>query len=254
MFVKQLVQRAGRQGVLDARPRHHRQRVFLSKALEDSWQDHSPHLPVVSPLSLAVLIFYCDLSPGQGSPLEFIVPRDRVAGPGPKPPEAAGVKSPGGERSGKGRPRAGQVWSEKTNASEPPMRCRKRRDVTETRLQSLAWDPAETGPAYGLGGDRHKGGVISVLALAGNVGSWSPRCQGKATRGRPLRATLPRRGTGSDQPIVALKPGNAGGAKGLNGSALWDGSTRKGRNSCWKRGRVCCLPPRLSINPQGEES
>jgi hypothetical protein len=75
----------------------------------------------------------------------------------------------------KGRPRAGQVWSEKTNASEPLMRCRKRRDVTETRLQSLAWDPAETGPAYGLGGDRHKGGVISVLALAGNVGSWRPR-------------------------------------------------------------------------------
>src|SRR5262245_6980099 len=99
------------------------------------------------------------------------------------------------------------------------MRCRKRRNVTETRLQSLAWDPAETGPAYGLGGDRHKGGVISVLALTGNVGSWSPRCQGKATRGRPPRAILPRRGTGSDQPIVALMPGNAGGAKGLNGSA-----------------------------------
>src|SRR5215213_9174809 len=48
------------------------------------------------------------------------------------------------------------------------MRCRKRRDVTETRLQSLAWDPAEARPAYGLGGDRHKGGVISVRALAGN--------------------------------------------------------------------------------------
>ena len=29
------------------------------------------------------------------------------------------------------------MWAEKTNASEPPMRCRKRRDVTETRLQSL---------------------------------------------------------------------------------------------------------------------
>src|SRR5262245_52292412 len=99
------------------------------------------------------------------------------------------------------------------------MRCRKHRDVTETRLQSLAWDPAEAKPAYGLGGDRHKGGVISVRALTGNVGSWSPRWQGKATRGRPLRATVPRRGTGSDQPIVASKPGNAGGAKGLNGSA-----------------------------------
>src|SRR3954463_14321448 len=79
MFVKQLVQRAGRQGVLDARPRHHRQRFFLSKALEDSWQDHSPHLPVVSPLSLAVLIFYGDLSPGQGATLEVIPLRSRTA-------------------------------------------------------------------------------------------------------------------------------------------------------------------------------
>src|SRR3954447_2260033 len=139
------------------------------------------------------------------------------------------------------------------------MRCRKRRDVTETRLQSLAWDPAETRPAYGLGGDRHKGGVISVRALAGNVGSWRPRWQGKAARGRPPRATVPRRGAGSDQPIVALKPGNAGGAKGLNGPAegreqpargglpagsgvvregfgRGGGSTRKGRNLCQRRG------------------
>src|SRR5262249_16215865 len=102
------------------------------------------------------------------------------------------------------------------------------RDVTETRLQSLAWDPAETGPAYGLGGDRHKGGVISALALAGNVGPWRPRCQGKATRGRPPRAIVPRRGTGSDQPIVPFKPGNAGGAKGLNDGAEGMGQPERG--------------------------
>ena len=59
------------------------------------------------------------------------------------------------------------------------MRCRKRRNVTETRLQSLAWDPAEARPAYGLGGDRHKGGVISGGVPLGlptygflNGGSW----------------------------------------------------------------------------------
>ena len=137
-------------------------------------------------------------------------------------------QKPGGERSGKGRPRAGQVWAEKMNASEPPKRCRKRRDVTQTRLQSLAWDPAETRPAYGLGGDRHKGGMISVRALTGNVGSWRPRCQGKAARGRPPRATVPRRGTGSDRPIVALKPGNAGGAKGSNDSAEGMGQPARG--------------------------
>jgi hypothetical protein len=83
------------------------------------------------------------------------------------------------------------VWAEKTNVSEPPMRCRKRRNVTETRLQSLAWDPAEARPAYGLGGDRHKGGVISVRALAGNVGSWrhdvKGKPQGEAPQGRPYQ-------------------------------------------------------------------
>ena len=68
-----------------------------------------------------------------------------------------------------------QVRVEKANESEPMVKRRKRRDVIETRLQSLAWDPAEARPAYGLGGDRHKGGVISVRALAGNVGSWRPR-------------------------------------------------------------------------------
>ena len=66
------------------------------------------------------------------------------------------------------------------------------------------------------------------------------------------------RGTGADQPVVATKPGNAGGAKGLNGSAegmdqpvmggIHAGSkverggslerqeaTRDGRNRCLKR-------------------
>ena len=47
-------------------------------------------------------------------------------------------------------------------------------DVTETRLPQLAWDPAETVPADGLGGDRHKGGVISIRALMWNVGTCTP--------------------------------------------------------------------------------
>ena len=51
------------------------------------------------------------------------------------------------------------------------MRRRKRRDVIETRLQSLAWDAVKAGPAYGLDGDRRKGGASSVQALMGNVGT-----------------------------------------------------------------------------------
>jgi hypothetical protein len=77
------------------------------------------------------------------------------------------------------------MWTEKTNASEPPMRCRKRRNVTETRLQSLAWDDVEAKPVYGLDGDRHKGGVISVQALAWNVGTCRHDAKGKAQGAAP---------------------------------------------------------------------
>ena len=51
-----------------------------------------------------------------------------------------GPKAPVVSVQEKGRPRAGQVWAEKTNASEPPMRCRKRRNVTQNQGQSLTWD------------------------------------------------------------------------------------------------------------------
>jgi hypothetical protein len=41
---------------------------------------------------------------------------------------------------GKGRARPDQVSVEETNASEPLMTCRKRRDDVETTGQSLTWD------------------------------------------------------------------------------------------------------------------
>src|SRR5215213_9949886 len=76
------------------------------------------------------------------------------------------------------------------------------------------------------------------------------------------------RGTGADRPVVATKPGNAGGAKGLNGSAegmdqpamggihagsevvrqsLYTGSksTSDGRNRCLKPS-LTLFPNRLS--------
>ena len=91
-------------------------------------------------------------------------------------------------------------------------------DVIKTRLQSLAWDGVKARPAYGLDGDRRKGGVSLVRALMENVGT----CRHDA-KGRPKWKThkdqVPMRGTGADQPVVASKPGNSGGAKGLNGSA-----------------------------------
>jgi len=60
------------------------------------------------------------------------------------------------------------------------MRRRKRMDVIKTRLQSLAWDAVKAGPAYGLDDDRRKGGVSSVQALAGNVGTCRHDAKGDA--------------------------------------------------------------------------
>jgi len=82
--------------------------------------------------------------------------------------------------SGKGRSRTGQIRTEKANASEPPTRRRKRMNVIETRLQSLAWDAVKARPAYGLDDDRRKGGASSVQALAGNVGTCRHDAKGEA--------------------------------------------------------------------------
>lgn len=71
-----------------------------------------------------------------------------------------------------------QVSTGKTNASEPSMTCRKRRDVAETRLQSLACDQARRVPADCPSGDRHEDGVSPVQALVRNVGTFSLDAKG----------------------------------------------------------------------------
>lgn len=65
-----------------------------------------------------------------------------------------------------------QVSAGKTNGSEPLQKCRKRRDVIETGLQSLARDEARGKPADCPSGDRHKDGVSPAQALAWNVGTY----------------------------------------------------------------------------------
>ncbi len=121
---------------------------------------------------------------------------------------------------GKGGPRVRQVCVEKTNESEPLMKCRKRRNVIETRLQSLVWDRAWGRPVYCPGGGRHKGGESSTTGSCAERGNLSPRCQGRPSSGRPTRGRVPMRGTGADRLVVVMMPGNAGGAKGSDRSAL----------------------------------
>ena len=107
-----------------------------------------------------------------------------------------------------------QVGAGKTNASEPLRTCRKRWDVAETRLQLLAWDEARKEPADWPSGDRHEDGVRPVRGSCAERGNLSPRCQGRSPSGRPARRRVPMRGAGTDGSVVAMKPGNAGGAKG----------------------------------------
>ncbi len=78
------------------------------------------------------------------------------------------------EKAGRTR----QVSAGKTNVSEPLTTCRKRRDVIETGLLSLARDEARGMPADCPSGDRHEGGVSPAQALVRNVGTFSLDAKG----------------------------------------------------------------------------
>lgn len=101
----------------------------------------------------------------------------------------------------------------KANASEALMTCRKRRNVVETRVQSLPWDEAWETPASYSGGGRHEGGASPVQALVRNVGTCRSDAKGELTSGRTTRRRVPMRSGGADRRVVVVKPGNAGGAK-----------------------------------------
>jgi hypothetical protein len=134
--------------------------------------------------------------------------------------ELLGLKALVVSVQGKGATGSHQVRARKTNESESLMKCRKRRDVIETRLQSLAWDKVWGIPAYCPGGDRHERWRESGLGFCVERGNLSPRCQGRPPSGRPTRDRVPMRGTGADRPVRAMKLGNAGRAKGSGRPAL----------------------------------
>ena len=112
------------------------------------------------------------------------------------------------------------------------MTCRKRKDVIETRLQSLAWD--ELGRCLLTSDDdRHKGGVSSAQALVGNVGTCAPMPR-ETSKWQPHKEQSTDAGHRGGQAVVAMKPGNAGGAKGPTLQRR-DRSTSNGRSPCLKQ-------------------
>ena len=153
--------------------------------------------------------------------------RDRPAGGGPKPPQAASVKSRGGERCGQGAPRVRQVRAEKASESKPPMTCRKRIDDIETGRESFSRDEP--------GGYLSTAQAVSgIKAARAQLRLWCGTCEPVASipsavsgtvkapwsqEGGPqaagtARGRVPMRSTGTGRLVVVMKPGNAGGAKG----------------------------------------
>ena len=71
-----------------------------------------------------------------------------------------------------------------------------------------------------MNGIRHEGDVILIWALEWNVGTCSLDVKGKVGDGRPIEMKVPRRDTGAEQSVVAMKSAKADVAKGLRYPAL----------------------------------
>jgi hypothetical protein len=156
-------------------------------------------------------------------------PRDRPAEGGLKPPQAASVKSRGGERCGKGGQPVRQVRVEKASESKPLMTCRKRMDDIETGRESFFRDE----PGSYLSTAQ---AVSGIKAARAQLRLWCGTCEPvvpipttvhwtlavpRSREGEPqaagaARGRVPMRSTGADRPVVVMKPGNAGGAKGTD--------------------------------------
>ena len=65
-------------------------------------------------------------------------------------------------------------------------------------------------------------------ALLGNVGTCRTDVKGEVQVVSAIRSRVPMRYTGAEQLVVALKPGNAGRAKGLRHSVSLVGQPEKG--------------------------
>ena len=80
-------------------------------------------------------------------------------------------------------------------------------------------------PVYCLSGVRHEGGVSPVQAsiwngrtcrFAVSAGRFGRLVEGGLRAAGTVRSRVPRQGTGTDRLVVAVMPGNAGGAKGTD--------------------------------------
>ena len=89
------------------------------------------------------------------------------------------------------------------------------------------WCPALRWRELGSGSGRERGNLALDTVLAGVNGRWPPgRRERDPQVAETIRGRVAMRGTGADRPVLAVRPGNAGGAKGAgcpgsSGGQLW---------------------------------
>jgi hypothetical protein len=167
--------------------------------------------------------------------------RSRPAGGGSKPPQAAPVKHRGGERCGKGVQKGVRYESRRRTTVNRRRSVEKNLDDVKTEDVPLPWDK----PGMDLRTAQAASGIKAARArLRLSCGTWEPaastlgrtgRMSGRTREGDPqaaetARGRVPERGAGTDRPVVARKPGNAGGAKGAGYPGLFGGQPRGGRS------------------------
>jgi hypothetical protein len=131
-----------------------------------------------------------------------------------------------------------QVGAEKANVSEPLMKCRKRSDDIKTGVQLLPRDEpggylstalVVSGTKVARARFRLRCGTWERLAPLLSAGCWAGRREGEPQAAETVRGGVPMWGRRADRLVVAVKPGNAGGAKGtgcpgsLGGQPVWPG-------------------------------
>ena len=116
-----------------------------------------------------------------------------------------------------------QVRAGKANVSEPLLKRRKRSGVIRTGVQSLPRDEpggclltgqVVTGVKVARARFRHQHGTWEPVAPMVLARCWAGQPKGVPQAAETVRGRVPVRGTGADRLVVAVRPGNAGGAKG----------------------------------------
>ena len=129
--------------------------------------------------------------------------------------------------------RSCQVWVRKASESEPPMKCRNALMTSKPRRVRI----------FGM---KRGGYLFTAHAMSGIKGArawlgrwyrtWEPVTpivwpvqldmlsnwpeEGEPQTEETVRGRVPLRRTGADHPVVAVMPGNSGGAKGMGHSDL----------------------------------